>query len=124
MSSVFVTRIVGRVIALVQVTLGIFVWTGRGDSLIPLHIAVGLLLVVDLWAAVALGLRSGAPIGLAVLALVWIVGMPVFGLVQANLVPGDAHVAIQILHLVVGLAAVGLIEALGRRGQAREEISG
>ena len=124
MSSVFVTRIVGRVIALVQVTLGIFVWTGRGDSLIPLHIAVGLLLVVDLWAAVALGLRSGAPIGLAVLALVWSVGMPVFGLVQANLVPGDAHVAIQVLHLVVGLAAVGLIEALGRRGQAREEISG
>jgi len=124
MSSVFVTRIVARAIALVQVTLGIFVWTGRGDSLIPLHIAVGLLLVVDLWAAVALGLRSGAPIGLAVLALVWSVGMPVFGLVQANLVPGDGHVAIQVLHLVVGLAAVGLIEALGRRGQAREEISG
>jgi len=124
MSSVFVTRIVARAIALVQVTLGIFVWTGRGDSLIPLHIAVGLLLVVDLWAAAALGLRSGAPIGLAVLALVWSVGMPVFGLVQANLVPGDGHVAIQVLHLVVGLAAVGLIEALGRRGQAREEISG
>jgi uncharacterized membrane protein YuzA (DUF378 family) len=124
MSSVFVTRIVARAIALVQVTLGIFVWTGRGDSLIPLHIAVGLLLVVDLWAAAALALRSGAPIGLAVLALVWSVGMPVFGLVQANLVPGDGHVAIQVLHLVVGLAAVGLIEALGRRGQAREEISG
>ena len=124
MSLVFVTQIVARVIALVQLTLGILVWTGRGDSLIPLHIAVGLLLVVDLWAAVALGLRSGAPIGLAVLALVWSVGMPVFGLVQTSLLPGDAHVAIQVLHLVVGLAAVGLVEVLARRSRRREEVSG
>jgi uncharacterized membrane protein YagU involved in acid resistance len=124
MSPVFVTRIVARAIAVVQVALGIVVWTGHGDSLIPLHIAVGLLLVVDLWAAVALGLRSGAPIGLAVLALVWSVGMPVFGLVQTNLLPGDAHVAIQVLHLVVGLAAVGLVEALAGRSRPRQEISG
>ena len=116
MSLVLVTQIVARVIAFVQVVLGILVWTGHGDSLIPVHIAVGLLLVVDLWAAVALGLRAGAPIGLAVLALVWSVGMPVFGLVQANLLPGDIHIVIEILHLVVGLAAVGLVEGLARSG--------
>jgi hypothetical protein len=123
MSPVFLTRVVARIIALVQVTLGILVWTGRGDSLIPLHIAVGLLLVVDLWAAVAFGLRSGAPTGLAALALGWSVVMPVFGLVQANLLPGAAHVALQVLHLVVGLAAVGLVEALAR-GSRQEEVMG
>ena len=94
-------------------------WTGNADSLVPVHIAVGLLLVVDVWAAVALGLRAGAPIGLAALALVWSVGMPLFGLAQTNLLPGAAHPVVQVLHLVVGLAAVGLIEALatmsGRR---------
>ena len=119
MSPVLVTQIAARGIAVVQVALGILVWTGRGDALVPLHIAVGLLLVIDLWAAVALGLRSGAPIGLAVLALVWSVGMPAFGLAQTSLVPGNAHVVIQVLHLVVGLAAVGLVEALAvgsRRG--------
>jgi hypothetical protein len=114
MPFVLVTQIVARAIAVVQVALGIFVWTGHGDSLIPVHVAVGLLLVVDLWAAVALGLRSRAPIGLAVLALVWSVGMPVFGLVQANLLNGDCHVVVQVLHLVVGLAAVGLVEGLAR----------
>jgi hypothetical protein len=124
MSPVQVTRIVARVIAVVQVALGILVWTGRGDPLIPLHIAVGLLLVIDLWAAVALGLRSGAPIGLAVLALVWSVGMPAFGLVQTSLLPGDVHVAIQVLHLVVGLAAVGLVEALARRSRLGEKVTG
>jgi uncharacterized membrane protein YagU involved in acid resistance len=124
MSPVMVTRIVARAIAVVQVALGIVVWTGHGDSLLPLHIAVGLLLVIDLWAAVALGLRSGAPIGLAVLALVWSVGMPVLGLVQTSLLPGDAHLAIQVLHLVVGLAAVGLVEALARGERRGEEIAG
>lgn len=121
MSAVQVTRIAARVIAVVQVALGIVVWTGHGDSLIPLHIAVGLLLVIDLWAAVALGMRSGAPIGLAILALVWSVGMPAFGLVQTSLLPGSAHVAIQLLHLVVGFAAVGLVEALAGRGRRGEE---
>jgi hypothetical protein len=124
MSPVFATQIVARVIVVVQVTLGILVWTGRGDSLIPLHIAVGLLLVVDLWAAAALGLRAGAPIGLVVLALVWSVGMPVFGLVQTNLLPGGSHVAVQLLHLVVGLAAVGLLENLARGSRRREEVTG
>ena len=124
MSLVPVTRIVARVIAVVQVALGIVVWTGHGDSLIPLHIAVGLLLVLDLWVAIALGLRSGAPIGLAVLALVWSAAMPAFGLLQGSLLPGDFHVAIQVLHLVVGLAAVGLIEALVGRRQRVEEVTG
>ena len=124
MSPVLVTQIVARVIAVVQVALGIVVWTGHGDSLIPVHIAVGLLLVVDLWVAVALGLRSGAPIGLAVLALVWSLGMPAFGLVQTSLLPGDFHVAIEVLHLVVGLAAVGLVEALAGRSRRAAEVTG
>jgi hypothetical protein len=122
-SPVFVTQIVARVIAVVQVALGIAVWTGHGDSLIPVHIAVGLLLVVDLWAAVALGLRSAAPTGLVVLALLWSVGMPVFGLVQANVLTGNLHVAIQVLHLLVGLAAVGLVEALARSSRRPDKVA-
>ncbi|MGH7760229.1 MAG: hypothetical protein ACREOY_02265 [Candidatus Dormibacteraceae bacterium] len=120
---VLVTQIVARAIAVVEVALGILVWTGHGDSLIPVHIAVGLLLVVDLWAAVALGLRSGAPTRLTVLALVWSVGMPVFGLFQANILTGDLHVAVQLLHLAVGLAAVGLVEALARSSRRRDNVA-
>ncbi|HEY8817127.1 MAG TPA: hypothetical protein VIP57_18760 [Candidatus Dormibacteraeota bacterium] len=123
MRFVLVTQIVARAIAVVQVALGIVVWTGHGDSLIPVHIAVGLLLVADLWAAVVLGLRSGAPIPLAILALVWSVGMPVFGLVQVNVLEGDLHVVIQVLHLAVGLIGVGLIEGLARSGGRRGKVA-
>jgi hypothetical protein len=124
MSPVLATQIVARIVVVVLVVLGIIVWTGHGDSLIPVHIAIGLLLVVDLWVAVALGLRSGAPVGLAVLALVWSIGMPVFGLVQANLLPGDLHIAIEVLHVLVGFIAVGLVEALARTGGRRKEATG
>jgi hypothetical protein len=120
MTPVLLTRIVARVIAVIQIALGVLFWTGNADPLVIVHIAVGLLLVVDLWVAVALGIRAGAPAGLAVLALVWSLGMPVFGLTQTNLLPGGAHWVVQVLHLLVGLAAVGLVEALagsaGRRG--------
>jgi hypothetical protein len=123
MSLTFITQIVARVILLVQVVLGVIVWTGNGDSLVPVHTLVGLLLVLDLWAAVALGLRAGAPIGLAILALVWSVGMPVFGLVQTKLLTGDLHVVVEILHLIVGVAAVGLVEALARRGRPSQKLA-
>ena len=114
MSPALVTQILARLILVIQVVLGVLFWTGNAGSLVIVHIAVGLILVLDLWAAIALGLRAGAPLGLAALALVWSIGMPVFGLIQTGLLPGSAHVVIQVLHLLVGVAAVGLVEALAR----------
>ncbi|HEV2033362.1 MAG TPA: hypothetical protein VGU71_04065 [Candidatus Dormibacteraeota bacterium] len=120
MSPVFATQIAARLIAVVQVVLGVLFWTGHADSLVNVHIAIGRLLVADLWIAVGLGLRAGTPIGLVALALAWSVGMPIFGLVQTNLLPGSAHVVVQVVHLVVGLAAVGLVEALAGASDRRQ----
>ena len=58
--------------------------------------------------------RRGAPVGLAVLAVIWSIGMPIFGLRQVDILTGSAHVVIQVLHLLVGLSAVGLVEGLAR----------
>jgi len=49
--------------------------------------------------------------------------MPVLGLAQTNVLPRDVHVAIQFRHLVVGLAAVGLVEALAPSNQRRETVT-
>ena len=111
---VLVTQIVARAILVVQLALGLLFWTGNADWLQPVHIAVGLLLVVDLWVAVVLGLRRGAPVVLAVLAVIWSIGMPIFGLRQAVILTGSAHVVIQVLHLLVGFLAIGLVEGLAR----------
>ncbi|MDQ6898618.1 MAG: hypothetical protein M3072_03785 [Candidatus Dormibacteraeota bacterium] len=123
MSAVFVSRLAARVMAVVQIALGLLFWSGHADSLVPLHMAIGLLLVIDLWAAVALAIRARAPVELAAVALAWSIVMPSLGLVQASLMPGGGHVLVQVAHLLVGLAAVGLIEALGGWSQRRAVLA-
>jgi len=100
---------------LVQILLGLLVWTGRARGLIPLHLLVGVVLVLALWTLAALAARAGAAPGLVAFAALWGLLLPALGLTQTRLLPGDGHWLIQLLHLVVGLAAIGLGERLATR---------
>lgn len=104
-----------RLAALVLIVLGILFWTGRASSLAPLHILIGLVLVLALWALALIALRSGGQPELAGLALVWGLLVVIFGLAQRNLLPGGTHWFIQALHLLIGLVALGLAEMLSVR---------
>jgi hypothetical protein len=104
-----------RLLAVIQVVLGALFWTSNAFTLIPVHMLLGLILVLGLWTQAALGLRAGAPIGLSAGAFVWGLVVAVFGMTQDGILPGDLHWIIKVLHLLVGLAAVGLAESLARR---------
>ena len=116
---IVVLRWVIRMCAIVQLTLGSLFWTGNAPTLIPLHMLTGLLLVLGLWTQAALGARAGLAIGMLGLALGWGAIVVAVGLTQAGLLPGDAHWVIQVLHLLIGLAAVGLAEAIAARSLRR-----
>jgi hypothetical protein len=109
-----------RLTGATQLVLGIAIWTGLAVSLILLHISIGLLLLASLWALTGLGLGRVAGWRLA-LAAAWGLLMVMLGLSQANLLVGPAHWLVQVLHLVVGLAAVAQAETLARgiRGWTR-----
>lgn len=102
-----------RASGLVLLVLGVIFWTGNLDSLHLLHILLGLLLVLGLWTLAAIAIRARASVGIAVLALAWGVVLPVLGLTQVNLLTGGSHWVIQVVHLLVGLGAIGLAERLG-----------
>jgi len=119
-TSVMVTQYLARAILVVQLALGILFWTGHADGLIDVHAVVGLLLVLTLWVSATLGIRRGAPIPIAVLAVLWSIGMVILGGTQAEILPGAAHPVVQVAHLLVGIVAVGLVEALARAGRERE----
>ncbi len=102
-----------RVTGLFQLILGILFWSGSATSLIPLHITVGILFVLALLGLAVLALRAAG--GLATASIVWGVVVAVLGFTQTGLVPGAAHWVIQVLHLLVGIAAIGLGETLGGR---------
>ncbi|HEX6348350.1 MAG TPA: hypothetical protein VF160_03050 [Candidatus Dormibacteraeota bacterium] len=113
--TVTAARIVVRVTFLIQLVLGIALWTGRFDQVKPVHIASGVLLILGLWVLAAVGARSGVPLGLVILAFAWGALTVVFGLTQEQIFPDTGHWIVQILHLLVGIGAVAQAEGMSRR---------
>ena len=108
-----------RILAVVQVTLGVLFWTGNAFTLIPLHMLSGLLLVLAIWLQAGLAIRFGGSLGLPLLAFGSGVVVIALGMTQDSLLPGDLHWLIKVLHLLVGLGAVGLAESLARQSRDR-----
>src|SRR5215472_5615457 len=104
-----------RVAGLIQIVLGLLFWTGNQLALVPVHILVGLVLVLSLWTLAFIGARSGVQPGLVAVAFVWGLIVVALGLTQGDILTSGPHWVVQVLHLLVGLAAIGQAEALGAR---------
>jgi hypothetical protein len=104
-----------RVTALIQIVLGLLLWSGNLTGLLPVHILSGLVLVISLWTLALVGARSGVQPGLVAVAFVWGLVVVVLGLTQGDILQTGPHWVIQVLHLLVGLAAIGMAESLGVR---------
>jgi hypothetical protein len=113
-----VVQMLIRVCFVAQLVLGGLFWTNNARGLIPLHQLIGFVLVAGLLIQAGLAARAGVNLGLVALAVVWVPVTPIFGLTQAELLPGSAHWVIQVLHLLVGIVAVGLAERLAAGVQA------
>jgi hypothetical protein len=112
-----------RACGVVQLVLGGLFWTGNALGLVPLHMLVGFLLVLGLWTLAALAARAGVPASMVALAAVWGLVVPVLGLNQERLLVGSAHWVIEVLHLLVGLGALGLAERLAARTRERTAVA-
>jgi hypothetical protein len=108
-----------RVAGVVQLLLGLAFWTGNLLGLVDLHQLIGILLVLGLWTQAALAARAGVQPGMVAAAVVLGLIVIVVGLTQRDLLPGSAHVVIEVLHLLLGVGAVGLAESLATRAKAR-----
>lgn len=107
-----------RITGVLQIVLGLVLWTGNALGLTSLHILLGLVLVLSLWALALMVGFSGEGGGLAGFALLWGAMVVALGLTQNRLL-GANHWLIQLLHLVVGLVAIRLGESLGNSMRKR-----
>jgi hypothetical protein len=114
-----ILRLFVRVLGTGMLVLGLLFWSGNAFNLIQVHMLLGIVLVLCLWSVAILAARSAEQPGLVGLALLWGVIMPILGMTQDQLVPGDAHWIIRVLHLLVGIAAIGLVEVLTSRALRR-----
>jgi hypothetical protein len=102
-----------RIAGVLLLVLGIVIWTGHFDALIPIHLLLGVILVVALWTLAYLANRAGVSQALVMIAFAWGLLLPIVGVTQQQLLTGNAHWVVQVAHLVLGVVAIGLGEMLG-----------
>src|SRR5919199_1583288 len=115
-----VLQMLVRLSGLTLIVLGVLFWTGHALTLISVHMLVGFVFVLSLWALAVLAARADVHPAFVALAIAWGVIVPILGLTQQRLLPGEAHWVIQVLHLLVGLGAIGQAEGLAARIKGRQ----
>jgi uncharacterized membrane protein len=101
--------IIVSIAGLLALLLGLVLWFGGASTLVQMHMLLGILTVAALWViGIAQAFSPGGSwvtAGLAVLIgaiVLWL------GMIQTSLMTGNTHWVIQVLHLVLGVAAIGV----------------
>ena len=109
-----------RLAVLVALAMGIIFWTGNLENLQLVHMLIGFIVVLSLWViGLAQGFIKGGSFGLAVATFVLGLVLAIVGLYQKNWLPGSAHWVIRVIHLLLGLSAIGLGEMIYARTRKR-----
>ena len=119
-----------RILGLILLVLGFMIWSGhsmvivgnRIESLIPVHMRLGEILVSLLWIIAAMGLRAGVKPGMVLGAMFYGLIVVAYALHMGRLLPGGAHEVVRVVHFLFGLGAIGLVEMIGakiKRGIAK-----
>jgi hypothetical protein len=108
-----------RICVVLAVILGILFWLNiinpdTNSTILSVHQTLGLLTVLTLWIIGVMTLLRGH-VAIGVVALVWGALVLYVGLNQESMLPGSSHWLVQVLHLILGLGAIGLGETAARR---------
>jgi hypothetical protein len=126
MTAARIAQFTVRGLGLLALLLGLVFWGGDARQLIPLHMLLGLIVAIALIVLSVAAIQTQR-VGLGVGGIVLAVLLVVVGGGQDRLLPGDAHFAIQVLHILLGMGAIGLGEVIGKRlgfsGAARARAS-
>jgi len=110
-----IAQVLIRICGPIALVLGVLFWIGNALTLLPVHMLAGIVLIFALWILAILTANSGVQRGLVALAILWGLIVPILGITQNQLVPGALHWVIQVLHLLIGIAAMGLGNGPARR---------
>jgi hypothetical protein len=120
-----VASILLRVCGALALILGLLFWTGNELNLIPIHMLLGLLVVLLLWiVGVGQAFSKDGSWALAISALALGALVLFIGLRQTSLLVGQFHWVIQVIHLLLGFSAMGVGQAsIGRYRKAAASIA-
>jgi uncharacterized membrane protein len=101
-----------RIAGVIELILGILFWTGNAESLVICHIALGSLITLALFVLTYQAYRANVSRWLVLIAAVWAIGLPIWGLAQGRIFPGTYNWISEVLHLLCGVGAIGVAEIL------------
>jgi len=118
-----IASIVLRVSGALAVILGILFWSGNALNLLPIHMLLGLLVVLSLWiVGIGQAFSRGGSWPLALGALLLGLLVIVVGMRQTSLLVGPFHWVIQVVHLLLGILAVGIGQIAAARSRNRSAL--
>ena len=103
-----------RLLWVLQLVVGFGIWFGLWTAGLSLHLAGGALFVLVLWIIALIALFALPKRGVALFTLLWGGLVLWLGMSQTTLLVGSGHWAVRLAHLLAGLAAMGLVESLGK----------
>jgi hypothetical protein len=114
-----------RASAVLALILGILNWVGiLPDSLIGIHMILGIIVVLSLWVLGGIIATTRGGIGLAIGAIVLGLITLALGLTQQQILPdANSHWIIQVVHLLLGLSAIGMGEAISGRYRRQSQVA-
>lgn len=131
MPSVLIARVVEETLVVVRIAdmslrgffalnliLGLLFWFGVAEPrwLVLIHMLVGILFVAAVWLlGLAQGLQKNGSLGLVIGTFAVGLIIAIFGLLQQSLLPNSAHWVIQVIHLLLAVAGIGIGEAAAAR---------
>ena len=121
-----ITANVLRASAVLALIVGILSWVGvLPDSLIGIHMLLGIIVVLSLWMLGGVMITTRGGIGLAIGAFVLGLITLALGLTQKQILPdpNSLHWIIQVIHLLIGLGAIGLGEAISGRYRRQNQVA-
>jgi hypothetical protein len=123
-----ITSNVLRFCAVVALVLGILFWVNVlpvNDMWQGIHMLFGILVMIALWVLgiVILTAPKGRSVGLGIGALVLGIIAIIVGLNQQSWDQTSTHWIIQVIHLLIGLCAIGLGEAISGRYRRNNRLA-
>ena len=113
-TTITILRMLARLLGVIQIVVGLAIWFGISSTgIIAFHSAAGSLFVLVLWIVGVIALFVLPTRLVPLITLVWGGLVLWLGMAQVNLLVGGGHWAVRLAHLLVGLAALGLVESLG-----------
>jgi hypothetical protein len=106
-----------RILFGLNLVLGLLFWFNlAGGGFVLLHMLIGILFVAAIWLlGLAQGMTKSGSLGLVIGTFVVGLIIAIFGLIQQGLLPNAAHWVIQVIHLLLAVAGIGIGEASAAR---------